>query len=228
MHEKLCVSIGGIQLKHFREKALQSEARLVELRLDTLPQLQEEMGAVRSLVQSLSSQMDVIITVKSKNEKGFFEGSEANRVAVLKELVSSCPKYIDIELESPSAKEVTKICSEIGVKTIVSKHDFSQTPDLRRLTGYVEKAVDFGASVVKVVTYARSSEDNLTMLKLDSIFQGSTVGFCMGEIGVPSRILAPFFGSPFTYASFGKESLAPGQLSAKDVMKIWSMMGLLQ
>ena len=228
MYEKLCVSIGGNRLKDFEEKALQSEARLVELRLDTFPKLQKEMGAVRILVQSLSSQMDIILTVKSKNEKGFFEGSEANRVAVLKELASCCPKYIDIELESHSVKEIIEICTRVGVKTVVSKHDFSKTPSLRRLTSYVEKAIDFGASIVKIVTYAKSHEDNLVMLKLDSVFQGRTVGFCMGEIGVPSRILAPFFGSPFTYASFEKESLAPGQLSAKDVMKIWSMMGILQ
>jgi len=28
-----------------------------------------------------------------------------------------------------------------------------------------------------------------------------TIGFCMGELGVPSRILCGKYGSPFTYAS---------------------------
>jgi 3-dehydroquinate dehydratase/shikimate dehydrogenase len=44
----------------------------------------------------------------------------------------------------------------------------------------------------------------------------------MGDIGTPSRILAPKFGSPFTYATFHHErTLAPGQLSYKQMTEIY-------
>jgi len=50
-----------------------------------------------------------------------------------------------------------------------------------------------------------------------------TVGICMGEIGVPSRILAGKFGAPFTYSTFHHErTLAPGQLSFWQMRDIYN------
>ena len=49
-----------------------------------------------------------------------------------------------------------------------------------------------------------------------------TIGLCMGDIGIPSRILAGKFGAPFTYATFHHErTLAPGQLSFQQMTEIY-------
>src|SRR5690606_36371720 len=49
-----------------------------------------------------------------------------------------------------------------------------------------------------------------------------TIGLCMGEIGIPTRILGGKFGAPFTYATFHHErALAPGQLSFEQMTKIY-------
>ncbi|MGW8258448.1 MAG: shikimate dehydrogenase, partial [Thermoguttaceae bacterium] len=49
-----------------------------------------------------------------------------------------------------------------------------------------------------------------------------TVAHCMGDIGIPTRILAGKFGSPFTYATFHHErTLAPGQLSFQQMREIY-------
>jgi 3-dehydroquinate dehydratase / shikimate dehydrogenase len=48
------------------------------------------------------------------------------------------------------------------------------------------------------------------------------VGLCMGDIGIPTRILAGKFGAPFTYATFHHERvLAPGQLSFQQMTEIY-------
>ena len=45
-----------------------------------------------------------------------------------------------------------------------------------------------------------------------------TVGLCMGDIGLPTRVLGGKFGAPFTYATFHRERvLAPGQLSFEEM-----------
>ena len=49
------------------------------------------------------------------------------------------------------------------------------------------------------------------MLNLLKEAKKPTVGHCMGEIGVPSRILSLEYGAPFMYAAFNKErGIAPG------------------
>ena len=61
---------------------------------------------------------------------------------------------------------------------------------------------------------ANHPHDNLRMLQLMRRSKVPTVGICMGDIGIPSRILAGRFGAPFTFATFHHErTLAPGQLS---------------
>jgi 3-dehydroquinate dehydratase/shikimate dehydrogenase len=48
------------------------------------------------------------------------------------------------------------------------------------------------------------------------------VGICMGDIGLPTRILAGRYGAPFTYATFHHErALAPGQLSFHDMKEVF-------
>ena len=82
-----------------------------------------------------------------------------------------------------------------------------------------------GADICKVVTTARSFEDNLSVLQLISEFpKTKLVSFAMGPLGVTSRVLCPLVGGDFTYASIekGKES-APGQITVRDLTKIYEM-----
>jgi len=49
-----------------------------------------------------------------------------------------------------------------------------------------------------------------------------TVGICMGDIGVPTRILAGRAGAPFTYATFNEDrTLAPGQIGWRQMRDVY-------
>jgi 3-dehydroquinate dehydratase/shikimate dehydrogenase len=66
---------------------------------------------------------------------------------------------------------------------------------------------------------ANTPSDMVRVLKLVDAAQVPTVGFCMGELGMPSRILCAKYGAPFSYAAPGDQrEVAPGQLSF-DVMR---------
>jgi 3-dehydroquinate dehydratase / shikimate dehydrogenase len=69
---------------------------------------------------------------------------------------------------------------------------------------------------------ANHPHDNLRILELARGSKVPTVGLCMGDIGIPSRILGGKFGAPFTYATFHHERvLAPGQLSFQQMTEIY-------
>ena len=83
----------------------------------------------------------------------------------------------------------------------------------------------WGAEVVKIVTFARSFEDNLKILSLIPYArerEQEIVAFCMGEKGKMSRIFAPLMGAAWTYASLNRQKAsAPGQLTAREMKEIW-------
>ncbi len=81
----------------------------------------------------------------------------------------------------------------------------------------------------KIVTTAKSSDDNLAILRFleENRRAGPLVGFAMGKTGVWSRLLAPFHGSAFTYASLSRGmETAPGQTTISELRSIYEMLGL--
>ena len=98
-------------------------------------------------------------------------------------------------------------------KRVISYHNFRKTPD--DLAAIHAQLCSVDADVVKLATMANQPNDNLRMLQLVGQSKQPTVGFCMGDIGTPSRILCGRFGSPWTYATFHHERvLAPASLAS--------------
>ena len=79
--------------------------------------------------------------------------------------------------------------------------------------------------MAKIVTFARSWEDNLKVLALIPYARKkrqAIVTFCMGEKGKMSRIFSPLMGAAWTYASLSrKQASAPGQLTIQEMRQIW-------
>ena len=91
----------------------------------------------------------------------------------------------------------------------------------------VQRELDAGADICKVITTAQRLEDNLAVLQLIAEFPKTRiVSFAMGPLGFTSRVLCPLVGGDFTYASIekGKES-APGQITVSDLRKLYEMVG---
>lgn len=81
----------------------------------------------------------------------------------------------------------------------------------------------------KLITTAQTAEDNLTILHLLKTNHQNTplVSFAMGKAGIWSRLLSPFYGSQFTYASLEKAlETAPGQTTISELRKIYETLGV--
>ena len=208
----ICVSIGRgrhrqmvAEHKHLAEKG----ARLVELRLDYI---HRDVSLQRLLN---NRPCPVIVTCRRPLDGGKWQKSDNERVTLLRSAIAAGVEYVD--LEEDVAKEIPRFGK---TKRIVSLHDFEKTPD--DLTGIHTRLAKCDADIVKIATMAHNPHDNLRMFQLIRQSEVSTVGVCMGEIGIPSRILASKFGAPFTYATFHQErSLAPGQLSFDHMRNIY-------
>jgi 3-dehydroquinate dehydratase-1 len=88
--------------------------------------------------------------------------------------------------------------------------------------------MEAGADLVKIVTWARTPQDNLRVLGLiaDARREGiGLINFCMGPEGRISRIASPMLGSCLSYVSLrrGGES-ASGQLTITEMTKIMDVL----
>ncbi len=204
----ICVSIGRTRHKMVlaEHRALaQRGAQLVELRLDWLSHTPD----VSRLLDDRPT--PVVITCRRSSDKGRWSGSEEQRQTVLRAAIVAGVEYVDIE------DDIAQAIPRYGkTQRIVSHHNFDETPD--DLEEIHKRMCDLDPDIVKLVTMANQPEDSLRLLKLVAESKTPTVGFCMGEIGLASRLLCGKYGSPFTYATFSSErTLAPGQLSFEEM-----------
>lgn len=199
------------------------EADLLELRVDLIKGCD-----LSALMRGRPKGKGVIVTNRRREEGGGFAGSEEDRVVTLMVAVALGAEYVDIEARTePHLIELLKReIAKYGGKTrsIISYHDMEGTPDASSLQGVFEACKRAGGDIIKVCTFAKDMEDNLTILGLIPYArrQGKKViAFCMGEKGRLSRVVAPLLGSYISYCALqhGAES-APGQLTVAEMREV--------
>lgn len=155
-----------------------------------------------------------IATLRNSREGGKWKGHIKDKLKILNQAVELGASMVDIELE-----DIISIKSEyetnVKVKRILSYHNFNHTPNIEDLKSIVNQQIELGADICKIVTFARTIQDNLTLLALPAIFpERSLISFAMGEKGIVSRLMCPLAGSYMTYAFIDNQrKSAPGQLS---------------
>jgi len=197
-------------------KGVESLVELFEVRIDLIGDGWQE------LVKQLKKPW--IACNRSAEEGGSWQGSESGRREELLKSIELGASIIDIELVTGNLKEIVQAIKKRS-KCLLSFHDLEGTLPLDRMREIVQKELEAGADICKLVTTARRFEDNLAVLQLISDFPKTrVVSFAVGPLGFASRILCPLVGGDFTYASIeaGKES-ASGQITARDLRKIYGM-----
>ncbi|MDQ4066611.1 MAG: type I 3-dehydroquinate dehydratase [Thermoproteota archaeon] len=226
MAARICVSIAPEDAKSIVEeahRAFELGADYVEVRFDflNLDLLPEALQAARGIKDR------TVFTLRSRSEGGMFASTEENRLRWLYRLADQEPMLLDVELDTLKKNdELADFLEKKRSPLLVSWHDFEKTPSSDSIADVLSDMRSY-SNYVKIVTMAHSIEDSLRVLELYETAIGlSPIFFAMGEAGVISRLLCTVIGNaPFTYASLEK-SLAPGQLTLKQMKKLYDKMGV--
>lgn len=187
-------------------------AEAIEFRLDFIKDLKEnDLKTLRASAKSAKKK--AIAACRPKSENGLFEGSEKERINLLKKCIDLKFDFIDIEFGAEGMDSLMK--SRKAAKIILSCHDFKKTGSIEELERIYKKVKKSNPDLLKIVTFADSINDNFRIFEL---LEGKSdlIAFCMGIRGQISRILAPKFGSRLTYASVGAKT-AEGQLQLEEM-----------
>ena len=209
---RICAVITGAD----REAVRQAEALadLFEVRIDLIGSNWQEVAA--------SLHKPWIATNRNASNRGKHTGSEDQRLSGLFKALDMGADFIDIEIETVGLEDIIKRIRG-RAKCLISHHDWTGTPPPGTLAAMVNRQIDSGADICKVVTTATGIDDNLAVINLPSLFsQASVIALAMGAAGALSRVLSPLAGGYLTYASIGRDATsAPGQLSLEQMLSIY-------
>lgn len=212
---------------------------LIELRMDLIGggNLAELICAARKE----SGSIKIIVTCRKKEEAAgtkLIKNSAGDKIdkkiGLLKEAIELGADFVDIELAlgSKVIRELKTFCAKRGRKTgiIVSYHNVKETPALPELRAIFNQCKKYKPAVIKIVTTAKTFEDNLTVLSLISYAKERSqkiISLCMGDKGIISRAVAPLMGSYFSFVVMDKSGIsAPGQLTVAETKQIETLFKL--
>ena len=225
MTGRICVSILPKNTKDATsliEKVEEAHPDFIEVRFDHLKEARQLADIVAS------TRIPLIATNRQTSKQREFTENRTEKQKILLDAAKIGFKYVDLELINPKVGEMAKEVKAVGAKPIVSFHDYTKPLSISEMSEILEREKKAGAEICKIVTTAKRIEDNLAVLDFikKASIKTSIVCFCMGEIGKISRLLSPFFGGFFTFASLetGSET-APGQMNISEMRAIYEVLG---
>lgn len=211
-------------------------ADFIELRMDLIADgnLDDLIGAIRNAAESVK----IIVTCRKKGEDlsakelpqtgNMIEISKSKKMDLLKKAIDLKADFVDIELTEGKVAigKLRDYCVKLGGVTglIISHHDIKKTPSFAKLQEIYHKSAENGAAIVKIVTLAKSAEDNLKVLSMIPYAQKHSqkiIAMCMGDEGRISRVVAPLLGAYLSFAALDSDAQsAPGQLTVHQMRQI--------
>lgn len=212
--DPICAVIARTRHDMIRAEIMEAARRnvlLAEVRIDYLAKA-PDFGRLLA-----DKPLPLLATVRRREDKGRFKGTEDERRMLLRQAIVAGFDWVDIE------EDLIKSIPRYGkTKRIVSYHNFDEVPsDLHAIFRRMHEA---DADVIKIACMPKQIEDVARVLDLVRFAKKPTIAFCMGDMGVPSRLAQLALGAPFTYGALNPERLAaPGMLTVGQLQNIYGV-----
>lgn len=215
-----CEFLTVLFARQIRE-AVDAGADLVEIRVDLLQNANEWERILRE------ASLPTIVTNRASWEGGKCQSSEIQRLQSLLRAAELGAQHIDVELRAFPLFRQCLLSQGLSLplestKLIISYHDFDNSLTLKQIDQILATMRSKGADICKIAMKATSALDNCTVFHALQTAQTPSIILAMGEIGQPTRILAPKFGSYLSFAAVGEGAeSAPGQISAHSLKQMY-------
>ncbi|MDC0292392.1 type I 3-dehydroquinate dehydratase [Candidatus Binatia bacterium] len=206
-------------------RARDAGADLIEWRVDRLADDDRGPDTVERLIRE--SPLPSILTCRSADEGGAFEGTEAERVGLLDQMAArgAIPAYVDLEyarwIANSDLQDATAELRRLGAKIILSAHDFKGRPEkLDDIFASIDNTS--GCDVTKVAWRAAGIEDLAICARKLRERPRDTIALCMGGPGLASRVFAGCWGGLLTFAALSETTgSAPGQPTLEEMIEVY-------
>jgi 3-dehydroquinate dehydratase/shikimate dehydrogenase len=185
------------------------QADLLEVRLDRFEKAPElkELLAVKP--------KPVIMSCRRPRDGGQWDGSEDERLALLRQCIISKADYVEIELDVAD-----QIRPFPPAKRVISYTNRSETP--ANIAEIYAQAQTKHPDVIKLTTLARTPEEAWPLVQILGRPTVPTVVVGLGSPGLMLSILGAKIGAPWTYAALERGMEAwPEQPTVADLVDVY-------
>lgn len=182
---------------------------LIELRLDRFDKAPEFSQLFEKKFKP------VIVSCRRKRDGGDWDGTEEERLAVLRQAVLSKADYI--EIESDVADQIRRYGE---TKRVISSTHTMEAPD--DLADVYQECLSKDPDVVKITMPTRTPEEAFPLIKIVAKATVPTVAVGWGRGGRLLSILGRRYKSPWTYAALERGMEAyPGMATVDELKNVW-------
>jgi 3-dehydroquinate dehydratase/shikimate dehydrogenase len=207
----ICISIGQAS-RRFALADMVNAARqcdLLEIRLDRFvkaPDLGELLAA---------KPRPVIMSCRRKRDGGDWQGSEDERLTLLRQCIISKADYVEIELDA--ADQIRRFPP---AKRVISYTNLEETP--ADIADIYAEAQTKSPDVIKLVTQARTPEEAWPLVQILARPPVPTVVVGLGKPGIMLTVLGRKTGAPWVYAALERGmEVYPGQPTVHDLETVY-------
>lgn len=178
-----------------------------------------------SLLREKAGEKPLLCTVRTRKEGGQAALTPEEYEAVVAALIGTGRfDLVDLELSCGHERllRLVRLAHEREMAVVISKHDFEKTPPEHEIFCTLLEMERLGAELPKYAVMPQNARDVLALLSATERASrefGPVVTMSMGPLGKISRASGAYFGSCITFAA-GKNTSAPGQISAEDLKAV--------
>jgi 3-dehydroquinate dehydratase/shikimate dehydrogenase len=157
----------------------------------------------------------LILSCRRPRDGGNWDGTEEERLALLRQCIVAKADYVEIELDV--ADQIRRFPP---AKRVISYTNLAETPT--NIAEIYAQAQTKNPDVIKLTTLARTPEEAWPLLPILAKPALPTVVIGLGKTGVMLSVLGKKIGAPWTYAALerGMEAF-PGQATVRDLNEVY-------
>lgn len=189
---------------------------LIEVRADFWNFIEDTDQAISMLrdIKAVMPDVPILLTVRIKAERGHQDVDTQKKFAFYERAIAEkLPALIDVELAygRDVIQNFKKKLDGSGIKLVVAYHDLKATPSSDEIKAIMEREIEAGGDVAKIVVKPNKEEDVLTFLNGTLSFRRANPSFPIiasgsGDVGRITRLIGGLFGIDLTFASGVKGS----------------------
>jgi 3-dehydroquinate dehydratase / shikimate dehydrogenase len=182
---------------------------LLEVRLD-------RFGKAPDVGEILAAKpKPIIMSCRRPRDGGMWDGSEDERLAILRQCIVSKADYVEIELDAAD-----QIRPFPPAKRVIAYTNCHETP--ANIAEIYAQAQSKHPDVIKLTTLARTPEEAWPLVQILARATVPTVVVGLAELGVMLSVLGAKLGAPWTYAALERGLEAyPDQPTVSDLENVY-------
>jgi 3-dehydroquinate dehydratase type I len=211
------------QILEEMQRAAKAGVSMIEWRIDFYEDIQN-VKKVTELLREIRAQIGqcvLLVTCRTKAEGGNADLDGTAYETLLCEIAAAddgtCADVFDVEYERcANPQNVVSKLKGYHIQTVISYHDFSQTPKTDEMIKRLLTMAESRAMFVKMAVMPKEKDDVTRLIQATATAKNTFppqffITMSMGELGKVSRTSGEKFGSCVTFGCLSQAS-APGQI----------------